>query len=907
MGRADIAALVPVFNPGPGLKTQCEALLRAFETVVVVDDGSHENGGLFDDLPEGVHVLHHTINRGKGRAIKTGLAWVRDRASQVKAAVVVNGDGRHRVEDAVRVAERAVETDRIVLGVRDLAHADLPLRRRLGTRFASLFVRVFHRIPVSDAQSGLRAVPRRLFELMLAIPGERFDFEMRLYGRLAECHEKLEQLPIASDTCDNPVSRSRPVSDSLQACRGLFSGTFSRFALSSMGCYVIDVLACMPLMWAFQKFGLVKHFGIFLAVIPARLLSAFVNYHCNRVLVFGSTVPPRVSLRRYAALALMVLTLSYLGMITVYTSFEKATVLSMVTVMALKTFFDGLLFVLSYRMQQVWVFQSTEETEFDARAVGRRVLSFCGPVFPFAVLLFIDIFVGCLGQGWPLNIETFGSSLKFTVLTLMPVLVLPLIFRRQARWVMPVLYCWMIIVVALEVTAWNVFHVTVRGELLAIIMGTSLNEIGGFCREFLTLRTLLTAIALGVALYFGCRMLWRHPGAYPKRPIKSYVLAILIVVLAVKLGYKVEHANSTYLVVDSIDQFDRYRKIAEAVRQPDVSDVIAPEKRVPIVIVVVGESATRDHWNLYGYPKETTPCLSARKDELIVFDDLLAPWSHTQEVIQLLLTRGTLQNRDAVVATMPQILAKAGYRSLLLSNQPRWGVFDSIATLMFVGCEREYHLPDSRQTTTFDGELLLDIEREIAAMTDDRPTVMFTHLYGSHCPWHLQYPPEAAFFPAKDEHDGIPHYDNTIRYTDSLLGKMLDKLEKLDREIVFVYLSDHGDSPDSGEARVANDPSLWRVPFFIWCSNRYRQAYPERVAALERARSMPLQSDRLFDGLLELMNVRLKGREKESFLHPDYESVLPHDEEGRIQRFINDGREGVGPKWDGQEKGAQRK
>ena len=43
MRNPSIAAVVPVFNPEPGLKALCVSLLEAYGTVVVVDDGSAEN------------------------------------------------------------------------------------------------------------------------------------------------------------------------------------------------------------------------------------------------------------------------------------------------------------------------------------------------------------------------------------------------------------------------------------------------------------------------------------------------------------------------------------------------------------------------------------------------------------------------------------------------------------------------------------------------------------------------------------------------------------------------------------------------------------------------------------------------------------------------------------------------
>lgn len=894
MRRTDIAAVVPVFNPEPGLKPLCEALLARYETVVVVDDGSQENVEDFAALPDGVRLLKHPTNRGKGRAIKTALAWLKESAPAVKVAVFADGDGQHRVEDVEAVVEQAIATDRVVLGVRDFSKAGIPFRSRFGNILTSFLVRLIYRIPIHDTQTGLRAIPRRLFEMMLATAGERYEYEMRLFGRLSEQHEKLEQVSIETIyISNNRASHFHPVRDSFRVYRGLFGGSFFRFILSSLGGFVLDNIAFSLLLLLFTGLGLVQHFGVLLAIIPARLLSAFVNYQCNRVLVFGSTVRQRASLGRYALLAVLILFLSYLGTIAVSALFDVHGL----AITAVKIVVEVLLFLMSYRLQQIWVFRATEETEFNAVAAGRRLLKMGGPVLPFAILLAVDVFINYRGQGWQFNWATFGWSLKCTLLTLMPVLALPLVLRRHARFVMPVLFVWILLVDVLELIAWNSFHMTVRGELLAIMMGSSWREVVAFLGVFVTFRAiLLTLILLAVAVYC-CRALWRHPGTYPRRALSSYVLAVILVILGIRLGYDAKDANSTYIVIDSIEQYSRYRKLADAVKNPDVSDVVVPERKVPLVVIVIGESATRDHWQLYGYARETTPAISARQDELIVFDDLLASWSHTQEVVQLLLTRGTLADSECVIATLPQILTKAGYESSLVSNQSRWGVFDSVVTLLFTGCDRTYYLDEDEtrklKDWNWDEDLMPRIEAELDRSSADKPLVMFIHLYGSHCPWRTQVPEASAYF-SRNKKKPVPlvdYYDDTIRYTDGILGRILDKVSGLNREAVLLYLSDHGDSPDSGESRIIDDPALWRVPFFIWCSPDYRRAYPDRVAALERVKSAPLQSDRLFDGLLELMNVSIEGREKESFLHPAYDLTVP--------RKVMDGRRIVGPKWNG--------
>lgn len=893
------AAVVPVFNPEPGLKALCVSLLAAYGTVVVVDDGSCEHAEDFQTLPEGISLIRHEANRGKGRAIKTAIEWIRAYRPDVQTVVFADGDGQHRPEDVAKVVAKARETGRVVLGVRDFTESNIPFRSRFGNVLTSALVRHLYHIPIHDTQTGLRAVPRRLFGLMLNTPGERYEYEMRLFGMLDSEHESLEQVPIETIyLCNNRASHFHPIRDSIRVYRGLFGGRLFRFVLSSLTGFVLDNVAFSLLLLSFLGSGLGRGAAFPLALVSARTLSSLVNYQCNRLLVFGSTLRHRVSLGRYAILVLVLLVLSWAGTWVLTWTFDANGLL----ITALKILVEIVLFILSYRVQQSWVFQSNDETSFNAVAVCKRLLTVCGPMLPFLALLTVDISVMLYGRGWHVGWGDFDYVLRCVLLTVLPILAVPLVLRRYARFVMPALFVWMLLIDVIEVTAYKNFHMTVRGELIAIFMGSSWNETAAFIREFISWRFFVAILGLLGVLVLGCRLLWRHPGSYPRRPLWSYLLALLLGLLGLKLGYSlrddfsVRDALAFDVVIDSVEQINRNQNLAQAIRNPDLSDVIAPDRRVPVVVFVIGESATRDHWQLYGYPKETTPCLEARKDGLTVFRDLLAAWSQTQEAIQLLTTRATIDDPNRIVATMAQVFTKAGYRSVLLSNQAQWGIWDSVVSMLLgPGCVSKTYLENEPAGEDGDEGLLPFVERELAQAREDKPLVLFLHLYGSHNPYRFRVDPAKAHFSAPERIDpahaelnnAVEYYDDTILATDRLLGRIIGQLEGHGGEAVMVYLSDHGESPDdkSGKTRVVDDPSIWRIPFVVWCSPDYRTAHPERVRALETAAALPLQADRLYDGLLELANVRLKDRENESFLSEAYDLT--------VERRIENGKKTV--------------
>lgn len=225
----NVAAVIPVYNPEPGLEMLCRELLVRFGMVVVIDDGSTENLIAFDSLPKSVLVLRHNENKGKGRAIKTSFEWLLANAPGIDVVVFADGDGQHRPCDVENVAKRASATASFVFGVRDFKKSGIPFRSRFGNVLTSWLVRRIFRVDIYDTQTGLRAVPRRLWSEMIALPGERYEYEMRAFGLLKRIGERAVLVPIETVYVENNrTSHFRPIVDSFRIYRGLFGDIKAR-------------------------------------------------------------------------------------------------------------------------------------------------------------------------------------------------------------------------------------------------------------------------------------------------------------------------------------------------------------------------------------------------------------------------------------------------------------------------------------------------------------------------------------------------------------------------------------------------------------------------------------------------------------------------------------------------------
>ncbi len=191
--------------------------------MVVVDDGSSAALDAFARLPKSVTLLRHERNRGKGRAIKTALAWLAANRPDIREAVFVDGDGQHRIDDVRAVAARAHERDAVTFGVRDFGGKGVPFRSWWGNRWTAWEVRLAFGYRLADTQTGLRAIPSRLFASLLAVSGERFEYEARLFRLLRRLGEPIEQVPIRTVyVANNRASHFRPLRDTLLTQAALF-------------------------------------------------------------------------------------------------------------------------------------------------------------------------------------------------------------------------------------------------------------------------------------------------------------------------------------------------------------------------------------------------------------------------------------------------------------------------------------------------------------------------------------------------------------------------------------------------------------------------------------------------------------------------------------------------------------
>jgi len=200
-------ALIPAYEPGKELPPLAAALKEAGLRVVVVDDGS---GPRFDEVfaacATSAEVVRYPENGGKGHALKVGFRHIQKNVPAPYALVTLDADGQHRVEDALRtLAAAEAHPGELVLGSRKFDGA-VPLRSRFGNAVTRLVFRLMTGAYVRDTQTGLRAFLDSMQDFMIAIAGERYEYEMNVLLTCARDGVKVREIDIKTVYIDNNAS-----------------------------------------------------------------------------------------------------------------------------------------------------------------------------------------------------------------------------------------------------------------------------------------------------------------------------------------------------------------------------------------------------------------------------------------------------------------------------------------------------------------------------------------------------------------------------------------------------------------------------------------------------------------------------------------------------------------------------
>ena len=174
--QARFAIVIPVYNHGLTVARVAQKAMKWLLPVIVVDDGSTDDTPIRVQSVQGIQLIRHPYNKGKGATLITGMTAA---AKIADWAICLDADGQHDPEEIAAFVKAARLKPRgIVIGKRS-GMKTAPWTSRFGRKFSNFWVWVSGGPLLCDSQSGYRMYP--LPEILgLATRARRYQYEVEI-------------------------------------------------------------------------------------------------------------------------------------------------------------------------------------------------------------------------------------------------------------------------------------------------------------------------------------------------------------------------------------------------------------------------------------------------------------------------------------------------------------------------------------------------------------------------------------------------------------------------------------------------------------------------------------------------------------------------------------------------------
>ena len=245
----------------------------------------------------------------------------------------------------------------VILGSRNCLDKNVPLRSRFGNRLTRTVFRILCGVSVNDTQTGLRGFSKEIIGNFIDIPGNRYEYEMRVLMTAGQKKIPIKEIEIQTVYLnENASSHFNPLKDSIRIY-SVFGAHIAKFLFSSLFATFIDwiLFTCLIYFVFRMQVPETASFTQILSSIPllvsficARAISSLINFIINKNVVFKNKKNIFFSALKYYFLVILIAVSSYLLLsLFVTIGIPTAVAQPMATV---------ILFAASYYFQRAFVF-----------------------------------------------------------------------------------------------------------------------------------------------------------------------------------------------------------------------------------------------------------------------------------------------------------------------------------------------------------------------------------------------------------------------------------------------------------------------------------------------------------------------------------------------------------------------
>ena len=498
--------------------------------------------------------------------------------------------------------------------------------------------------------------------------------------------------------------------------------------------------------------------------------------------------------------------------------------------------------------------------------------------FSWSALIFVILFFTYFSIGLQLYIFISGhanaiglrDSIIYSLIWLIPVLIFP----NQTRKIVTVYGLIVGSLSLISISYFIIYRQEFSQSVFFVMAESNLTESNEFIQQYFSFKLMaLVVIYCLIGIY-----LWRKVSPVYVKNTTKWVASLLIAIYAIMplfISVTIKKSSlqkaTTHLLTrmettipwQLINSYIAYRSQLSNMEDimhhlntlPPVENLKDTNSNTPrTLVLVIGESTTRNRMSIYGYSRNTTPQIEQFKKhnpEFIVFNDVVSSRPYTIEVLQQALTFADEQHPDLYLTqpSLIHLMKQAGYKTYWITNQQTMTERNTMLTMFSKQADEQFYMNNDRnQSSRQYDESVFEPFMKVLAEPEEKKFIII-HLLGTHMKYEFRYPKDGEHdrfkdnasipFNIQDEDvDEYNSYDNAISYNDFVTTMLFNLFKNSHANGFMLYFSDHGEDvyetpPHDilGRNEKAPTRTMYTVPFMLWQSPSWMASHPNHYQA----------------------------------------------------------------------------
>lgn len=197
-----LSIIIPAYNEQKTIlkvisRVKKQKLKGIKKEIIIIDDFSKDvTRKILSKLKDnGIKILFHQKNQGKGAAIRTGLNHATG-----DIILIQDADLEYDPKEYPKLLKPLLENQsKVVYGTRIpyiTSHLkEMYMPHVFGNRFLSLFTNIVYNSKITDMETGYKVFRKEVIKNM-RLRAKRFDFEPEITAKILKMHYKIHEVPI---------------------------------------------------------------------------------------------------------------------------------------------------------------------------------------------------------------------------------------------------------------------------------------------------------------------------------------------------------------------------------------------------------------------------------------------------------------------------------------------------------------------------------------------------------------------------------------------------------------------------------------------------------------------------------------------------------------------------------------